>query len=278
MKFSKMHGLGNDFIVINNINEKVKFTKSLIINLSNRYLGIGFDQLLSVELPYNKDYDFHYRIFNSNGNEVTQCGNGVRCLAYYLKKKNMINKNKIKIKTNNKEMLLKIINKNNIKANMGKPNFNEYFIPFLKCFAKNYYIKLNKIKIKFNTLSLGNPHCIIQVNNLKKINVNFIGYIISKHISFPQGVNVSFMEIKKINYIKLRVYERDVGETKSCGSAACAAVAIGVKKRILSNKKVKVNLPGGNLYIKYKGLKNNLYMIGPASYVYEGKINIKKYI
>ncbi|AZP36186.1 Diaminopimelate epimerase [Candidatus Annandia adelgestsuga] len=274
MKFSKMHGLGNDFVIVNNIKEKIKFTKLLISNLSNRYLGIGFDQLLSIELPYNKNYDFHYRIFNSNGNEVTQCGNGARCLAFFLKLKKITNKNKIKIKTNNKKMILYIKDNNNIKVNMGKPKFYLNDIPFFKSFLKNNIIKLKKIKIKFDVLSIGNPHCIIQVNNLDKINVNFLGSIINKSIYFPNGVNVSFVKIIKFNHIKMRVYERDLGETKSCGSAACASVAIGIKKKLLSNKKVKVDLKGGSLYIKWKGLKNNLYMIGPATHVYDGFINI----
>ncbi|WP_211080536.1 diaminopimelate epimerase [Enterobacteriaceae endosymbiont of Plateumaris consimilis] len=272
MKFTKMHALSNDFIIINNIKQHYRLNKNIIKKLSNRYTSIGFDQLLMVESSKNKNIDFHYRIFNADGNEVNQCGNGARCFAKYVKYKKLIFKNNICVSTNNSIIYLKILDNNEICVNMGTPLFNPESIPFLGILSNNSYsLFYNNKQIIFDIVSLGNPHCIIQVNNLSNIHIDLIGSFIQNHKLFPNKVNVGFMELVNSNNIKLRVFERGVGETNSCGTGACAAVAIGIKKNFLSNK-VKVNLIGGSLIIKWKN--NNIFMKGDAHYIYDGIIKL----
>ncbi|QJC30390.1 diaminopimelate epimerase [Enterobacteriaceae endosymbiont of Neohaemonia nigricornis] len=274
IKFTKMQALNNDFIIINNINYNITFTKNIIQNLSNRYTGIGFDQLLILDVPKKNNIDFHYRIFNANGNEVEQCGNGARCLALYLKKKKLIKKNTIYISTNNRILILKIMDNNLICVNMGKPLFLPKDIPFITdTIQENYRILFKNKYIYFNIVSIGNPHCVITVKNISTFPVNLIGSFIENHIVFPKKINVNFMEIINNKHIKLRVFERDIGETNACGSGACATVAVGIKKNILSNK-VRVTLLGGDLNINWNGKNNNLFMFGTAHHVYDGVINI----
>ncbi|QJC34878.1 diaminopimelate epimerase [Enterobacteriaceae endosymbiont of Donacia piscatrix] len=274
IKFTKMHALSNDFIIINNIKNTFFFTKDIIQKLSNRYSGIGFDQLLLVESSINKNIDFNYRIFNSNGNEVEQCGNGARCLALYLKIKKLIYRKKICVSTKNRIIYLKIINDKIISVNMGIPLFKPKDIPFITNTIKNTYkIYFQNKYIHFNIVSLGNPHCVIQVDDILKTPVSLIGSFLENHNCFPKKVNVGFVEYIDLNNIKLRVFERGVGETNACGSGACAAVAIGIKKNILSEK-VYVNLRGGIITITWKGNKNSLFMIGEANYIYDGIITL----
>ncbi|QJC29308.1 diaminopimelate epimerase [Enterobacteriaceae endosymbiont of Plateumaris rustica] len=274
MEFTKMHTLSNDFVVINNIKQYYHLEKNIIKKLSNRYTSIGFDQLLMIESSKNKNIDFHYRIFNADGNEVNQCGNGARCFAKYVRFKKLTLKNNICVSTNTNIIYLKILENNKICVNMGVPLFDPESIPFLGKKSKNKYSLLfNNEQIFFDIVSLGNPHCIIQVNNLSNISINLIGSFIQNHKLFPNKVNVGFMELINSHNIKLRVFERGVGETNACGTGACAAVAVGIKKYFLSNK-VKVNLLGGYLNIKWKGNNNNMFMKGDAHYVYDGEINL----
>lgn len=271
--FSKMHGLGNDFMVIDNITQKmVNFTPALIRNLSNRNLGIGFDQLLLINQSNDPTVDFYYRIFNADGSEVEQCGNGVRCFAYFVYLKGLTKKKKISVRTKKTHMILEILGNNQIKVNMGKPIFNLALIPCEWTVQKNYYaIKVFDKNLLFGIVSMGNPHCVTIVKNLSTYEVKSIGSLVSNNVIFPNKINVGFMEIINSNNINLRVYERGIGETKACGSGACAAVAIGIYNKLLSEK-VKVSLSGGNLYITWKGSGNNMYMTGPATHVYDGYI------
>ncbi|WP_216361661.1 diaminopimelate epimerase [Buchnera aphidicola] len=274
MSFSKMHGLGNDFMVIESIKQDFILTKSIIKNLSDRNTGIGFDQLLLIEKSNNSKFDFHYRIFNSNGNEVEQCGNGARCVGLFLFLKGLVNKKKIRLSTNKKYIFIKFISNNNIKVNMNEPNFKAEEIPISKkIILKNFSTKLLNKNLTCSLVSMGNPHCVIQVESINNAPVEKIGKFLEKDSIFPKGVNVGFMKIINKNHIQLRVYERDVGETRSCGSGACAAVAIGIAKNLLYDT-VKVDLLGGNLTIKWKGFNYPLYMIGPAHHVYDGYIYI----
>ncbi|QCI25201.1 diaminopimelate epimerase [Buchnera aphidicola (Rhopalosiphum padi)] len=274
ISFSKMHGLGNDFMVIESIKQDFILTKSIIKNLSDRNTGIGFDQLLLIEKSNNSKFDFHYRIFNSNGNEVEQCGNGARCVGLFLFLKGLVNKKKIRLSTNKKYIFIKFISNNNIKVNMNEPNFKAEEIPISKkIILKNFSTKLLNKNLTCSLVSMGNPHCVIQVESINNAPVEKIGKFLEKDSIFPKGVNVGFMKIINKNHIQLRVYERDVGETRSCGSGACAAVAIGIAKNLLYDT-VKVDLLGGNLTIKWKGFNYPLYMIGPAHHVYDGYIYI----
>ena len=268
-----MHGLENDFMVVNTLNQNFFFTKRLIQSLSNRYTGVGFDQLLIIEKSNVKNIDFHYRIFNSNGSEVEQCGNGARCFARFVFDKKLTLSKKIVVSTKNRIMEMKIKDKKNILVNMGSPEFDPKKIPCLALYKKNSYsLKMNSKKIFFGAVSLGNPHCVITVDNISKVNVKKIGSYLESHSFFPNKVNVGFMQIVNRNFILLRVFERDVGETRSCGSGACAAVSIGIKQKKLSSP-VKVQLLGGDMVIKFDIKENIIYMIGPAKKIYDGVIH-----
>ncbi|CAL4324926.1 Diaminopimelate epimerase [Buchnera aphidicola (Chaitophorus sp. 3695)] len=270
--FSKMHGLKNDFMVVETLTQKFLLTKKIIQKLSHRYTGIGFDQLLVIESPKIKNTDFNYRIFNSNGLEVEQCGNGARCLAKFVFQKKFIKKDRIIVSTKNRIMTLKIKKKNKVLVNLGTPNFNPKNIPFLSSIEKNIYsLKINSTKVYFGVVSVGNPHCVIIVNDILTAKVKEIGSILESHKFFPNKVNVGFMQILNRNNISLRVFERGVGETQSCGSGACAAVMIGIKQNKLSNI-VHVILKGGSITVKFNPKKNCIYMLGSADHVYDGYI------
>ncbi|AWH90239.1 diaminopimelate epimerase [Buchnera aphidicola (Melanaphis sacchari)] len=274
IKFSKMHGLGNDFMVVELINQDFIFSPDIIKKLSHRNTGIGFDQLLLVEKSYNIEFDFHYRIFNSNGSEVEQCGNGARCIGLFLLLKGLTNKKKVIVSTKKNNIIINFLSNNLIQVNMGQPNFKIDQISTLnKKTCNDFSTKLLNKSLLCNLVSIGNPHCIIQVQSIKYAPVKKIARKIEKSLIFPKGINVSFMEIINKNHIKLRVHERDVGETQSCGSGACAAVAVGIAKNLLSNN-VKVNLLGGSLTINWKGFQKPLYMTGSANHVFDGYIYI----
>uniref|UniRef100_UPI003F5D0447 diaminopimelate epimerase n=1 Tax=Buchnera aphidicola TaxID=9 RepID=UPI003F5D0447 len=277
--FSKMHGLGNDFVVIEKINQEVSCIKKIIKIFSNRYTGIGFDQLLLVERSSNKKFDFYYRIFNCDGSEVYQCGNGARCFAYFVYLKKLTYKKKIFIKTYNTEMFIHLFNKNNIVVNMGKPNL--YFKQFpLFCSKQEdvYNIEIDNKIIKFGLVSIGNLHCVIIVKDIKTCSVNKIGsFLNAQHTLFPNGINVNFIEIISNKSILLRVYERGVGETRACGSGACASVVFGITQKLLTST-VSVVLLGGSLEVMWSGYNHFVYMNGPAEHIYDGYIYIDKYI
>ncbi|CAL4325761.1 Diaminopimelate epimerase [Buchnera aphidicola (Eriosoma grossulariae)] len=274
MSFTKMQALGNDFMVIDLISQKISLSKSTIINLSNRNLGVGFDQLLLVEKSQSNHIDFYYRIFNANGEEVSQCGNGARCFALFVHLKQLSNKKKISIATQKSHMICEVIDFQNVLVDMGQPDFIPKNIPFLTDKINIYYsLLIKKTIFYFGVVSFGNPHCVIIVDNINDPKINIFGPLIEKHHLFPENVNVGFVQIITPGHIKLRVYERGVGETKSCGSGACAAVAVGINQNLLSSH-VQVDLIGGSLKIIWKGVGSKLYMTGSANYVYDGTIFI----
>ncbi|WMY97566.1 MAG: diaminopimelate epimerase [Arsenophonus sp.] len=265
MQFSKMHGLGNDFVIIDGINQNVFLTSQEIVFLSNRNIGIGFDQLIIVEVSHNYEIDFYYRIFNSNGFEAFQCGNGVRCLAKFVYLKKLTKKKIIKVTTKFNTIKLYITKKNDICANMGFPIFLE------KHFFDDTFIKSKKIFF-LDLVSIGNFHCVFQVDNVENIKMKNLILNFKKN-KLLKNMNFSFMEIINYKYIRLRVYENGVGETQSCGTAACAAVIVGIKHRLLSNN-VEVKFFQGSLYVSWEGKKNPIYLRGSATHVFDGNINI----
>ncbi|WP_343153974.1 diaminopimelate epimerase [Buchnera aphidicola (Mindarus keteleerifoliae)] len=272
MNFSKMHGLSNDFMIIETITQKISLTSKKIQTLSDRYKGVGFDQLLLVEKSFNSGIEFNYRIFNSDGSEVEQCGNGARCFALFVYLKGLTKNKKIFVSTKKGILILKILKNNLVRVNMGKPNFLPKEIPLLtKIFKTKYSLFIKEKKIYFGAVSIGNPHCVITVNDINTKIVSELSPLIQKNDFFPNSVNVGFMEIINSEKIKLRVYERGSNETKSCGSGACAAVAVGIKQNILSNK-VSVELKGGKLEILWKKENDVIYMTGLAEHVYDGSI------
>jgi len=264
-----MHGLGNDFIVINNLNDMFNQNLINIPKLANRHTGIGFDQLLIVESSERADIDFKYRIINADGQEVQQCGNGARCFALYVFEKKLTNKRKINVETLNGVIELMINDASSVTVNMGEPEFMPSKIPAnFDNQQKKYSINSNEI----GALSMGNPHAVILAENIDNLEIDKTANDIQNSGYFPEGVNVGFMQINSPSNISLRVYERGVGETQACGTGACAAVVYGVENNFLDNK-VCVSLPGGDLEIKYeKG--SEVFMTGPAVFVFEGSVEI----
>ena len=274
VNFSKMHGLGNDFLVVDNVTQNVFFSKEQIAKFADRNFGVGFDQLLVVEPPYDPDLDFHYRIFNADGSEVGQCGNGARCFAKFVRMKGLCNKHKIKVSTSTGKMNLHIERDGNISVTMPVPQFEPSKVPFTAKKAEGTYIlRCEDETVLCGVVSMGNPHCILTVDSVLDAPVASLGRELSVHERFPKDVNVGFMEIVSANYIKLRVYERGAEETLACGSGACAAVVIGQMQKKLA-KQVTVELPGGRLRIFWQGPGHPVKMSGPASHVFDGQISV----
>jgi diaminopimelate epimerase len=274
VNFSKMHGLGNDFLVLDNVTQNVYLSNEQIKQLADRNFGVGFDQLLVVEPPYDPDLDFHYRIYNADGSEVEQCGNGARCFARFVRLKNLTNKNKIKVSTQTGKMTLFVERDGNITVTMPVPQFEPNKIPFTAQKAEGTYILRSEDEtVLCGVVSMGNPHCVITVDSVKDAPLDTLGKSLSVHERFPKDVNVEFMEVVSPEFIKLRVYERGAAETLACGSGACAAVVIGQMQKKLS-KEVTVELPGGQLKIFWKGPGNPVKMSGPAVHVFDGQLHL----
>jgi len=274
VNFSKMHGLGNDFLMLDNVTQNVYLPNEQIRRLADRNFGIGFDQLLVVEPPYDPDLDFHYRIFNADGSEVSQCGNGARCFARFVRMKGLINRNKIRVSTQSGKMTLFIEKDGNVTVTMPVPQFEPSKIPFTAQKAEGTYILRSENEtVLCGAVSMGNPHCVITVDDISKASVAELGAEISRHERFTQGTNVGFMEVISPDVIKLRVYERGAAETLACGSGACAAVVVGQMQKKLA-KQVSVELPGGKLRIYWKGPGNPVKMTGPAVHVFDGQFQL----
>jgi len=264
-----MHGLGNDFIIIDNIEGDVCLSSEEIRQLSDRRFGIGFDQLLMVESATNKDVDFRYVIFNADGSEVNQCGNGARCFALYLQKKDLTNKKIITVETSSGNLVLTINDDKSVRVEMGEPNFIPSKIPFI---AQTQAIEYSLEDQKMGVLSINNPHAIIILNNIDQDDIEDIATKLQNSDYFPESVNVGFMQILDRKEIILRVIERGVGETLACGSGACAAVIHGIRLGLLENK-VKVHLKGGNAFVEF--FEDTVYLSGPGEFVYEGAVNLQ---
>ena len=272
VEFTKMHGLGNDFMVVDCITQNIYFSPERIQQLADRNFGVGFDQLLLVDPPYDPDQDFHYRIFNADGSEVEQCGNGARCFARFVKYKNLTHKTKISVSTKAGKIMLYLEKDGQVTVNMGRPRFAPDDVPMKAQKQENTYIIREADQTFFcGAVSLGNPHCVMVVDDIDTYDVLGVGALLESHERFPQKVNVGFMQIIDENNIKLRVFERGVGETLACGSGACAAVAIGQQQGKLGTE-VNVTLPGGPLTIRWQGDDHTIKMTGPAEHVFDGKI------
>lgn len=274
VNFSKMHGLGNDFLVLDNVTQNIYLSNEQIRRLSDRNFGVGFDQLLVVEPPYDPDLDFHFRIFNADGSEVSQCGNGARCFAQFVRMKGLINRNKIKVSTHTGKMSLFIERDGNVTVTMPEPQFEPAKVPFLAQKVEGTYIlRSEKDTVLCGVVSMGNPHCVVTVDSINNAPVETLGKELSCHERFPNRANIGFMEVVSPEMIKLRVYERGVGETLACGSGACAAAVIGqIQKKLAKN--VTVELPGGQLKIFWKGPGNPVKMTGPAEHVFDGQFHL----
>lgn len=273
--FTKMHGLGNDFIVINNLSNTLNLTADHARYLADRHRGIGCDQLLIIEKPTSSNADFRYRIYNADGSEVAQCGNGARCFALFIKHNQLSDKNDLLLETKNGIIQTHLQNDNLIRVEMGLPEFNPAKIPFLADKqSQNYQLIVGKQPLNISAISIGNPHAVLSVDDAKSAAVDKIGPLIEKHPLFPEGANVNFMEIIDRSHIRLRVFERGTGETLACGSGACASMASGYDRGLLDNK-VLVSLPGGDLTVSWSGnTYEPVFLTGPATSIYKGKIEI----
>jgi diaminopimelate epimerase len=274
LRFTKMHGLGNDFIVIDAINQRVNLSPEQIQRLSDRRFGIGCDQLLIVEAPKSPDADFYYRIFNYDGSEVENCGNGARCFAKFVRDRQLTGKSTIIVDTVCGRMSLQVQKDNLISVDMGVPILEPAAIPFRTNQRQTTYpLQLSDRVITISAISMGNPHAVTVVENVATALIASQGAEIEAHSDFPNKVNAGFMAIKSRHEIDLRVYERGVGETLACGTGACAAVVAGRQQQKL-DANVQVNLPGGILTIEWAGEGHSVMMSGPATSVFHGQVSI----
>lgn len=276
LQFSKMHGLGNDFMVVDAVSQNVFLTKEQIKQLADRNFGIGFDQLLMVEPPYDPDLDFHYRIFNADGSEVEQCGNGARCFAKFVRNKGLTNKYKIAVSTKSGKIVLYVEQDGQVTVNMGIPQFEPAKVPFKAQKQELNYILHgddgnDSATALCGVVSMGNPHAVITVEDVQTAPVKLWGPIFENHERFPERANIGFMQVVNPSHIKLRVWERGAGETLACGTGACAAAVIGQMQKTLQTQ-VRVDLPGGSLQIRWNGPGQPVKMTGPAEHVFDGQL------
>ena len=272
--FTKMQGIGNDFVVIDAISQKISLTRDQIHHIANRHFGVGCDQLLLVEKSQRPDAEFRYRIFNADGGEVEQCGNGARCFARFVVDNGMTSSRVIPVETKGGLIQLIMEDDERVTVDMGEPNFDPESLPFEATGTPEYHeLMVNGEKYAIGAVSMGNPHAVLLVDSIKDAPVKTLGAAIESHKRFPQRVNVGFMEIEDRDNIRLRVYERGAGETMACGTGACAAVAVGIKNRLL-DERVQVELRGGDLTIYWPGKGHHLMMTGPAETVFKGQIEL----
>ncbi len=274
LSFTKMHGLGNDFVVIDATSQPVDLTMEQIRFLADRRLGVGCDQLLLVEPPRQPEADFTYRIFNADGGEVEQCGNGARCFARYVRDQGLTRKQQIAVATAAGIITLQVEADGQVTVDMGVPIFEPADVPFAAdTRAEVYPLEVEATQVEVSVVSMGNPHAVMRVDQVDKAPVTSLGPRIESHARFPRRVNVGFMQVVDRQHIRLRVFERGVGETLACGSGACAAVVVGRQRGWLDDK-VTVGLTGGNLKIQWQGEGQPVLMTGPAVSVYEGRIRL----
>lgn len=275
LAFSKMHGAGNDFVVIDLVRQQAKLSANQIRYLADRHRGIGCDQVLCVLPPDDPDADFRYQIYNADGSEAGQCGNGARCFARFVREQRLTSKQQLRVQTTSGDMGLKVEQDGRIFADLGAPIFAPSQIPFI---AENesieYPLVVGDQSFSIGAVSMGNPHAVLQVPSCRDAAVATIGPLIEAHERFPQRVNVGFMEVVSRREVRLRVYERGAGETLACGSGACAAVVHGIRLGLLEHV-VTVHLPGGKLSVDWQGESSHVWLGGPTATVFEGTIRLR---
>lgn len=289
LEFTKMHGLGNDFLMLDLVSQRARLDTPLIRRLADRHTGVGFDQLLVVEAPTRPDVDFRYRIFNADGSEVSQCGNGARCFARFVRDRRLTSKTELRVETASGVIVLSIERNGWVSVDMGQPRLAPADIPFqADATALDYALAVPELaaidataiipapsadSLRIAAVSMGNPHAVLRVSAVTNAPVATLGPIIESHASFPQRVNAGFMEVVHRGHIRLRVFERGTGETQACGTGACAAVVAGIRWGLL-DAEVRVSLPGGELSIRWAGVGHSVFMTGPTARVYDGLLRI----
>jgi len=274
LKFSKMHGLGNDFVVIDGVRQAVALTEDQIRFLGHRNFGVGFDQMLLVEKSATPGVDFRYRIFNADGGEVEQCGNGARCFVRFVHDQGLTDKKEIRVETMRGVIGPRLEDDGNVTVNMGAPVFEPEKIPFDSTSMDVIQtITVGSDAVAITAVSMGNPHAVQVVGDVDAAPVEVQGPLIERHARFPKRVNAGFMQVVDRHSIRLRVYERGAGETLACGTGACAAVAAGISRGLLDSP-VRVATRGGDLSIAWGGPGQPVMMTGPAVTVFTGEIEL----
>lgn len=274
LRFTKMQGLGNDFVVFDAINQTIQLTPEQLQHIANRHFGVGCDEILLVEKATRADTDFRYRIFNPDGLEVGQCGNGARCFVRFVHEHGLSDKTALRIEINSGIIESKLLANGDVAVDMGAPKFEPIDIPFVAdTMAFSYPLQIGEQLIQISALSMGNPHAVLRVNDLDTAPVAILGAAIESHPRFPERVNAGFMQIITPHEIRLRVFERGIGETLACGSGACAATVSGINNGWLQAP-VTVHTRGGDLTIEWAGEHQPVIMTGPATTVFEGEINL----
>ncbi|OGS94056.1 MAG: diaminopimelate epimerase [Gallionellales bacterium RIFCSPLOWO2_02_FULL_57_47] len=274
LKFTKMHGAGNDFVMLDGVRQDIALTPEQLRLLADRHFGVGCDQILIVEKTENKEADFRYRIFNSDGGEVEQCGNGARCFMRFVHDQKLTAKREIVVETHSGLISPRLEQDGRVTVNMGAPIFEPSHIPFDGgSGAASEPLEVEGRTLRISALSMGNPHAVQLVDDIEQAPVKELGPLIERHPRFPRRVNAGFMQVMDRHSIRLRVYERGAGETLSCGTGACAAVVAGIRRNLLDSP-VNVATRGGSLSISWDGDAADVQMTGPAITVFTGEINI----
>ncbi len=274
LRFTKMHGIGNDFVMIDAVTQKINITADKARKIADRHFGIGCDQVLVVESPRTEHTDFRYRIFNCDGSEVENCGNGARCFALFVRQRGLTAKRIITVQTASEDMTLHVLDDDQVRVDMGNPILSPAEIPFHSDHQQaTYTLNTTDKEFEISAISMGNPHCVTVVDDVDNFAVEHYGPIIEKHVDFPKKVNAGFLEILSSTEAKLRVFERGVGETLACGTGACAAM-VAANLRGLLEKNAHIHLPGGTLSLSWEGVGKPVMMTGPATTVFHGQITI----
>lgn len=278
LRFTKMHGLGNDFVVIDGVRQSVQLTPSLIRRLADRHFGIGCDQLLVVAAASQPTADFCYRIYNADGGEVEQCGNGARCFVRFVHEQGLSDKRELRVETLAGLITLRLDDDGQVSVDMGVPRFLPAQIPYHSPLGPDSIdplqpLQLGAHSVVITAVSMGNPHAVQVVDDVDQAPVERDGPLIEQHAHFPQRVNAGFMQVVDRHSLRLRVHERGTGETLACGSGACAAVVAGIRRGLLDSP-VRVSMRGGELHIAWAGEGHRVMMHGPATTVFSGDIDV----
>ena len=272
IEFTKMHGLGNDFVVFDAVNQRVALDENQLRAIADRRFGVGCDQILFVEPPRSPDTEFYYRIVNADGSEVEQCGNGARCFARFVRDRGLTDHDEIAVGTAGGDIRLYLEADGQVRVNMGPPQLQPQQIPFqADRRAESYWLEVDGDRHEIGAVSMGNPHAVLQVQSTEDAPLEHLGPRIEHHPRFPRRTNVGFMAVRARDQIDLRVFERGAGETLACGTGACAAVVYG-RLRGLLDQQVRVRLPGGTLVVSWSGDEQPVWMTGPAVQVFEGRL------
>ena len=279
LRFAKMHGLGNDFMIVDLVTQDVVPSAKQIRAWADRHTGIGFDQLLAVLPPDDPDKDFRYRIFNADGNEAEQCGNGARCFARFVRHARLTKKRELVLQSAGGELRTRLMPRGEVEVDMGVPNITPAAVPFRAqaarpaCQGSAFDIDVGAEALQVTPVSMGNPHAVVFVDDVETANVDVIGSALQRHACFPEQVNVGFLQVVDRSFGRLRVFERGVGETRACGSGACAAM-VAARLHDRFDEAAKISLPGGKLRLAWNGLGEAAKLTGPAKLVYNGSFQL----